>query len=310
MTRILITGASGLLGINLALEATKKYEVVGQTNRYSLLGPGFTTLEADLLQPGEVERVLEESQADWLINCVALANLDACERQPELAQQRNAELPGRLAAQAAKRGMRFLQVSTDAVFDGIKGDYDEEDVPSPISVYGRTKRIAELAVKAAHPHVLIVRPNFFGWSLSGERSLSEFFYNNLSANRTVDGYTDRIFCPLLVTDLAAIMLQLLEENLRGIYHAVSSDHMSKFDFGVALANKFGLDANLISPLTTSNTPAPRSLNLALRTSRVQKILGHRPPTIAEGIERLFEQLQSGYRSRLLAMSPLGEKVKG
>ena len=147
MTRILITGASGLLGVNLALEAAKKYEVVGQTNTQSLFDPGFNTLEADLLQQGEVERVLDESKADWLINCVALTNLDSSEKQPELAQQLNAEIPGRLAAQAAKRDIRFLHVSTDAVFDGIKGDYDEEDAPSPINVYSRTKRIAELAQK-------------------------------------------------------------------------------------------------------------------------------------------------------------------
>jgi len=310
MTRILITGASGLLGVNLALEAAKKYEVVGQTNTQLLLDPGFATLEADLLQQGEVERVLDESHADWLINCVALANLDSSEKQPELAQQLNAELPGRLATQAAKRGMRFLQVSTDAVFDGIKGDYDEEDAPSPISVYGRTKRIAELAVKAAHPHVLIIRPNFIGWSVSGDRSLAEFFYNNLSKGQAVNGYTDRIFSPLLVTDLAVIMLELLEKNSRGLYHVASFDHLSKMDFGVAIANRFELDADLIQPMTTMDTTAPRARNLSLRTSRVTKKLGRRPPMAAEGIQRFFEQFQSGYRSRLLAMSPLGEKVKG
>lgn len=310
MTRILITGASGLLGVNLALEAAKKYEVVGQTHSHSLFDPRFSVLEADLLKAGEIERIMDESRADWLVNCVALANLDACESQPELAQQLNAELPGKLAAQAAKRGMRFLQVSTDAVFDGVKGDYHEEDAPSPISVYGRTKRIAELAVKATHPHVLIVRPNFFGWSVSGDRSLGEFFYNNLASNQTVKGYTDRIFCPLLATDLAAVMLQLLEENARGIYHVVSSDPMSKYDFGLAIADKFGLDRNLIEPTITIETTAPRSLNLMLSTSRVQKILGHRPPTVSEGIERLLEQFHSGYRSHLLAMSPLREKVKG
>lgn len=310
MTRILITGASGLLGVNLALEAAKKYEVVGQTNAHSLLDPGFATLETDLLQQGEVERVLDESQADWLINCVALANLDSSEKRPELAQQLNANLPGRLAAQAAKRDIRFLHVSTDAVFDGIKGDYDEEDAPSPINVYSRTKRIAELAVKAAHPHVLIVRPNFFGWSVSGNRSLAEFFYNNLSKGQAVNGYTDRIFSPLLATDLAVIMLELLEKNSRGIYHLASSDHLSKYEFGMAIANRFGLDADLIKPMVTMDTTAPRALNLSLRTSRVTKKLGRKPPTAAEGIQSFFEQFQSGYRSRLLAMSPFGEKVKG
>jgi len=272
--------------------------------------PGFETLQADLLEPGEIACVLDESKPDWVINCVALASLDAAEKNPELAQSLNAELPGRMALEAAKRGMRFLHVSTDAVFDGVKGDYDEEDAPLPLSVYGRTKRLAELAVKAAHPHVLIVRPNFFGWSVSGDRSLAEFFYNNLTASRETPGYTDRIFCPLLVSDLASIMLALLEKNSRGIYHAASSDHLSKYDFGVEIAKRFGLNADLIRPVETKDTTAPRALNLTLRTTRVAKVLGHRPPTIKEGIEKLFDQFQSGYRSRLLAMASLGEKVKG
>lgn len=310
MTRILIAGAGGLLGINLALEAARHYEVFGVLHDQTLNDPGFETLQADLLEPGEIARVLDESKADWVINCVALANLDAAEQNPELAQRLNTELPGRLALETAKRGMRFLQVSTDAVFDGVKGDYDEEDAPLPLSVYGRTKRLAELAVKAAHPHVLIVRPNFFGWSVSGERSLAEFFYNNLSANRETPGYTDRIFCPLLATDLASMMLALLVKNSRGIYHAASSDQLSKYDFGVEIAKRFGLNADLIRPMETKDITAPRALNLTLRTTRVAKVLGHRPPTIKEGIEKLFDQFQSGYRSRLLAMASLGEKVKG
>lgn len=310
MTRILITGASGLLGINLALQALDRYEVVGVTRNQSLRQPGFKTIEQDLLEKGAVSRVLDESEPDWVINCAALANLDDCERQPDLAQRINAELPGRLAGEATRRGMCFLQISTDAVFDGVKGNYDEEDAPSPISVYGRTKRLAELAVKAAHPHVLIVRPNFFGWSLTGQRSLAEFFYNKLSANKAVPGYKDRIFCPLLVTDLAAMLLDLLEKDLRGIYHAGSSDHMSKYQFGVEIANRFGLDASHIEAKTTSETPAPRSLDLSLQTTRLSKALGRRTPSVAEGIERLFQQFESGYRSKLQAMAAVRESVKG
>ncbi|MEX2160761.1 MAG: SDR family oxidoreductase [Anaerolineales bacterium] len=312
MTRILITGASGLLGINLALEAGRRYAVAGVVHAQSLRHPDFETLQVDLLAPGAIARMLDMAKADWVINCAALANLDTCEQRPELAQRLNAELPGRLASESAKRGLRFLQVSTDAVFDGVKGDYDEEDAPAPVSVYGRTKRLAELAVKAAHPHALIVRPNFFGWSVSGNRSLAEFFYNQLSAGKSVSGFTDRTFCPLLVTDLAAILLELLEKNLRGIYHAVSPDHLSKYDFGVVIANRFGLDAGLIRPVTTSEmeVTAPRALDLTLRTARVAKALGRRPPTVVEGIERLFEQHRSGYRANLQALVAAPEPVKG
>lgn len=310
MTRILITGASGLLGANLALQAAPQFEVVGVVNERRLHNAPFETVRVDLLDFDAIPGLFEKAKPDWVINCAAIANLDDAEKRPELAQRLNAELPGRLAAEAAKRNLRFLQVSTDAVFDGSKGDYDEEDAPAPLSVYARTKRIAELAVKAAHPHVLIIRPNFFGWSIGGNRSLAEVFYNNLSQGQTMKGFTDRIFCPLLVTDLAEIILELLTKNLRGLYHAVSSDSMSKYDFGVAVAKRFGLDANLIEPTVTAETGAPRSMNLSLRNSRLAKTLGRRLPTIAEGIERLFEQDRSGYRAALRALAPEPVPAKG
>ena len=103
MTRILITGASGLLGINLALEALKDYEVVGVVHRQRLQEPGFEFIETDLLGPNAANRVLDETKPDWVVNCAAVASLDACEQQPELAQRLNAQLPGHLAKEAAKR---------------------------------------------------------------------------------------------------------------------------------------------------------------------------------------------------------------
>lgn len=306
MTRILITGASGLLGVNLALVAAKRYDVIGVVHTRRLQDPGFATVRADLLARDAIANLLDAAKPDWVINCAALTDLDNCERQPEVAQRLNAEVPGRLATETAKRGQRFLQVSTDAVFDGVRGDYREEDAPNPLSVYGRTKRLAELAVKAAHPQVLIVRPNMFGWSVSGDHSLAEFFCNALSAGNKVRGFTDRLFCPLLVTELAAIMLELMEKNIRGLFHVVSSDHLSKYEFGAALGKRFDLDTSLIEPATARNEIAPRALNLTLKSGNLVKVLERRLPTIAAGIEGLYEQHRSGYREKLRSFSPLPE----
>lgn len=307
MTRLLVTGASGLLGLNLALEAAASYEVVGLVHNQILLEPGFETVELDLLDYAAVVDALDEIKPDWIVHCAALADLDACERQPALAQQLNAELPGRLAAEAAKRGLRFLHISTDAIFDGTKGDYVETDAPNPLSVYGKTKRLAELAVKAAHPQWLIVRPNLFGWSASGNRSLAEFFYNNLAAGIPVKGFTDRIFSPLFVGDLARIMLALLEKDAHGIFHAGSSNAISKYDFGVAIATRFGFDPELVRPEETSGNTAARSKDLSLKSAKLTRQIGQRLPSVSEGIERLYEQHASGYRERLLALASVAAK---
>jgi dTDP-4-dehydrorhamnose reductase len=310
VTRVLVTGVSGLLGLNLALEAAKRYRVTGLWASKPVRASGFESFQADLLDQAELVAALEKTKPDWVINCAALANLDECERQPELAQQLNAQMPGRLAAETVKRGMRFLQVSTDAVFDGNKDVYREENTPSPVNVYGRTKRLAELATKSAHPGTIIARVNFVGWSGEGNRSLAEFFYNALSSGEAVNGYTDRTFCPLLVTDLANMLLDLLEADQPGIYHVVSSDSVTKYEFGVAMAEQFGFDPKLVR---ASDTPsgselATRSPNLTLSNAKTAKTLGRRLPVVSDAIRGLHAQLQSGYREQLCAM--MAEPVKG
>src|SRR4026209_644927 len=119
MARILITGVSGLLGINLALEVLREYEVIG-LDRGKLKSAPFQVLKADLLQANEIDSIIESTNPDWLINCAALANLEMCEADPVQARSLNTDLPGELATACAKRKIRFIHISTDSVFDGTK----------------------------------------------------------------------------------------------------------------------------------------------------------------------------------------------
>jgi len=154
--RILITGASGLLGINLALETAEQHNVFGQVNRNVIQTSAFTVLKTDLLIPGAVERLFDDVQPDWVIHCAALASLDACEKDPELARELNTEVPRKLAEQCRKGGARLLHVSTDAVFDGKTGGYTESDRPNPLGIYAQTKLQAEYAVASSNPDAILV----------------------------------------------------------------------------------------------------------------------------------------------------------
>ncbi|MGH2582219.1 MAG: SDR family oxidoreductase [Anaerolineales bacterium] len=307
MARILITGASGLLGANLALEACEQHEVVGIVNHRLLREPPFHQVQINLLEDGSPERLIDEVEPDWVIHCAALAGLEACEEQPELAQLLNTEVPGRLARVA--RSLPFVHISTDAVFDGVGGNYTEEDAPNPRNVYGKTKLAGERAVLDNHPGVVLVRTVFFGWSIDGRRSLAEFFISNLSEGRRVPGLTDIRFCPLLANALAQILLAMLERELTGLYHVVASDSMTKHEFGVALARKFGLDETLIETKKSSDLdrPAPRSPNLTLASHKLVDHLGTRLPEIRSGIDRLHKLDQNGFHSRVLALNQ-GSKI--
>ena len=199
--KLLITGASGLLGLNLALDAGRAHEVIG-VDRNTLASAPFQVIKTDLLAPQAVRHVLSESRPEAVIHCAALANLDACEADPDLARRVNAELPAQLADACARQKIRLVHISTDAVFDGQKdGCYFETDTPNPGSIYSQTKYEGEQAVLQANPAAIMARVNFYGWSLSGRRSLAEFFVNQLRNGKNVNGFTDVTFCPLLVNDL-------------------------------------------------------------------------------------------------------------
>jgi dTDP-4-dehydrorhamnose reductase len=253
-------------------------------------------IETDLLEPGAVERVFDDSQPDWVIHCAALANLEACEHAPELARQLNTELPKNLAIQCRNGGARLLHVSTDAVFDGQRGNYTEQDSPSPPGVYSQTKLAAEYAVAEANPDAIIARVNLYGWSMGAKRSLAEFFFNNLQAGNEIMGFEDVHFCPLLANDMADIFLKMLDKELHGVYHVVSSESISKYDFGVAIARKFGFDPGLIVPrsVTESTLTAARSPNLTLKVDKLIHDLGEVPPKISPALDRFYTLYQQGY----------------
>ncbi len=301
--RILITGASGLLGLNIAMQAGEGYEVVGQVNSRPLHTHAFEMVRADLLAAGAVERLIDDTQPDWVIHCAALANLEACEADPALAQELNSEVPRKLAAYVAKSGARLLHVSTDAVFDGRRGDYTEQDEPHPLSLYARTKLAGEQAVSQANPQAIIARVNLFGWSATGKRSLGEFFYNSLSAGKPVKGFTDVYFCPLLANYLGQIFLDMLAADLHGLYHVVSRDCLSKYDFGVAIAHTFGLDEGLIAPASwrDGGLAAARSPHLSLSIHKLRTALGQPIPSFSQSLAQFYTLYQQGYPQVLQAM---------
>jgi dTDP-4-dehydrorhamnose reductase len=300
MARILITGASGLLGINLAVEAMREHDVVG-VDRGKLKSAPFEVVRADLATKDAIDSVMDSTRPDWLINCAALANLEKCEDDPVQARILNTDLPGNLAVACVKRSLRFVHISTDAVFDGTKeGFYTEEDGSSPPGVYSETKLDGERAVQEANPQAIIARVNFFGWSLGGRRSLAEFFVNNLSEGKNVNGFTDVIFCPMLVNDTARLLLEMLQKDLSGLYHVVGAQPISKYRFGMEVARTFGLREDLISPRSVegSGLTARRSHNLWLSTHKLSTDLGREIPRFSTGLAEFYTQFKQGYPQKI------------
>jgi dTDP-4-dehydrorhamnose reductase len=312
MKRILVTGVSGMLGLNFSLQAAERYDVHGVFHRNHLKNVPFELVSSDLTQLDEVDHLLDIVKPDIVLNCAAITRLDVCELHKDLALQVNADLPGRLARATAQRGIFFAHISTDGVFDGRRGSYSEEDVPNPINTYARTKFEGEQRVLEANQRALIARIVFYGCSLSGERSLAEFFYNHFSKGQSVRGFADVNFCPLLVNQLSEILAEMIDQRLEGLYHVVSSECLSKYEFGVLLARTFGFSEELITPISWQDADlrAERATNLSLCTDKIQLALGKRMPTQAEGFDQFYRLIQDGYPRRIQSYKAIKEDVPG
>ena len=303
MARLLITGASGLLGANLLLAAHAEHAVTAVSHRIHLRLAGATCVQADLTQPQTTPDLLRAARPDAVIHCAALTDVEVCEADPELAERLNAEVPARLAEACAQAGARLIHISTDAVFDGEKGDYAEDDAARPINVYGATKLRAEQAVLAALPSATVIRTNLFGWNAQPKQSLTEWFLHNLRRAEACTGFTDVQATPLAADDLADWILRLIASNVSGVLHVAGRESVSKFDLGCRVAEVFGLDARLIRPGSVDDAPlrARRPHRLDLNVGRAEQALGAELPRLGPSLERWQRQEHDGTLDQLRSL---------
>jgi len=277
----LVTGAHGFLGANLGHALAGRCHRIGAA-RTKTDSPMFDEMVAnDLADPHALAREISRLRPDVVVHTAALADHARCETEPDLATLINADVPRVLAKAAVEVGARFIHISTDAVFDGAAGPYSETDAPHPFSVYGQTKLEGEQGV-LEQPNALVVRTNFFGWSPTGRRSILEFFVTSLSNGEQVKGFTDFTVTTIYARHLCDALWRLAHTDATGIVHVAASDALSKYDFGVSVAQEFGLDASLITPTESDIVPCRRR-NIALDVSRTSAILGAPLPSQRDGL---------------------------
>lgn len=304
MTTLLITGAGGLLGANLVLEArTAGLQVTAVDLGHPVRLAGVTSVTADLARPGAARRVLEAQPPEWVIHCAAATSVDGCEEDPRTALRLNRDMAGQVAQAARAVGARLAHISTDAVFDGEAGPYSEQDAPRPINVYGASKLEGELVVQVEHPEAVVVRTNIYGWNAQPKHSLAEWFLARLEAGQACPGFTDAWFTPILVNDLAARLFELLRLGAGGLVHMAGGECVSKHGFGRSLARAFGLDPQQVRPAqgAAAGRAARRGARLCLDCRRAEGLLGAPMPGVEAGLARLRALREAGHVAALRAL---------
>jgi len=288
----LILGSSGFLGsyFQRALGSQAVGHTSGLTN--GTKNSPYELISANLESEADVNELLESAKFSKVINCIALSDVDECEKNPQRAAWLNTKLPEIISRKCKIMGSRLIQISTDAVFSGDFPFTSETMIPNPKSVYGLTKAWGETAALRGNPNTIVCRVNFFGWNPRG-KSLFNYFYSSLKVNQEVDGFKDLFFTPLYAADTVKIVLTLAKSENSGIFHVVGNEKISKFEFGQLVAKKIGTQTSLVKEgsFLDSHLAQTRTADLSLSNVKIES-LGIKIPSISDGIEALMKEVKT------------------
>ncbi len=288
--RILVTGASGLVGSHILFLCSPD-EAIGTYREHRPHDTVYPYKPVDFHNIDQIEPFLREIHPDICIHAAAMSQLDWCEDHPESAVRVNAEAPLVMATVARDLGCRFVLISTDMVFDGLKGWYREDDAASPINRYGQTKLTAERSVLQAYPGALVVRIALvYGMPVAPGRGQSflNWLLNHLQAGRSVKLFSDQYRTPVEVRECAEAILALALSDAEGVVHVAGAERLDRFTFGEYVADAFHLDRQLLKRVSMQDVAmkAPRPADVSMKTDRLERILGRRLSTCREGLQRI------------------------
>lgn len=298
--KILITGSNGLLGQKLVKLLANKEGInllatsTGE-NRIKAI-TGFDYISLDITNKLQVEQVFNQFKPNVVINTAAMTNVDACEDKKEECWNLNVNAVKNLIEASEKHQTHLIHLSTDFIFDGENGPYKEEDKPNPLSYYGQSKYEAEKLVQQAKTKWSIVR-TIIVYGVVEDMSRSNIVLwakQALEKGNPLTIVDDQFRMPTLAEDLAYACWLIAEKSATGIYHICGKDFMSVLELVNRVADFYGYDKSIISPIKSSslNQAAKRPPKTGFVLDKAYKELGYSPCSFEEGLEIVTEQLKA------------------
>jgi dTDP-4-dehydrorhamnose reductase len=286
--KLLITGASGLLGTKLCQIALRKNH--GVYAAYSQHKPLYgTPVDFNILDLKAGQRALDKMKPDAVVHAAALTNVDKCELEKRLAWKTNVEATENVVRLCKKRDTFLVYVSTDYVFDGEKGMYKETDMPAPINHYGLTKLKGEEAVRALDNCCIVRGSVTYGSTpATGKTNFALWLLDNLRKKEEVKIITDQWNSPTLNISMAEMIIETLEKKINGIFHLAGATRLSRYEFAQHVAETFNLDSEYIKPIESKeiNWVAKRPRDSSLDVRKAEQTLTIKPLEVHEALEKM------------------------
>jgi dTDP-4-dehydrorhamnose reductase len=293
--KILITGANGFLGNYLSEQLLKKGHDVIATGKGDCRLPfhnykNFQYLSMDFTDPFAVHDVFEKIKPEAVVHAGAMTRPDECENNQWQSYLTNVEGTVTMLLNAEEHKSFFVFLSTDFIFDGERGMYNEEDIANPVNFYGKTKAEAEDAVKEyKHGWAIIRTVLVYGKPLAGRNNILTIVKEKLEKGEEYRVVDDQVRTPTYVEDLASGIVTILEKKVNGIYHLSGKDILTPYQMACMAADHLKLDSSFIKKVTaaTFSEPARRPAKTGFVIDKAKRELGYEPVSFKEGLAKMF-----------------------
>jgi dTDP-4-dehydrorhamnose reductase len=283
--KYLVTGSAGLIGNQLVHDLEKSGEIVYSC--YNNMKPvyGIPT-KLNLLNLEDIHKIFKKFQPDVVIHSAALTDVEKCEVDPQLANSLNVKATEVIAKEVEKISSYLMYISTDYIFDGKTGLYEETDSTNPLNNYGKTKLLGEKFIENETSKWSIIRTSTPFGVHPFKKTFPVWVYENLKINKKINILEDQFTSPTYVPNLSKMILEITSRSLEGFFHLSGSTKISRFEFAKMIATKLNLDLSLLNPVKIDNMAwkANRPIDSSLDVSKINAILKTKPYTIKQSLD--------------------------
>lgn len=299
--RLLLTGASGFLGQTFCRELAAEHDITGLWHSREPLLPGVRLLRMDLTDELALAGLLERERFDAVLHAAALADPNACQREPELSRRINVEATARLADLCARHALPLAFTSTDLVFDGTAGPYAEDASTTPVSTYGEHKARAEAEVLERHPGAVVCRmPLMYGRPVPGARCFLDGMLDMVARGETLRLFSDEYRSPADAADAVRGLVLALSSGATGVLHLGGPERLSRLDFGRIFAHELAQTLAKSNGWPEARLQAVRQAEVPMAAARPPDVsllcgrafrLGYAPAPVRVGLRRVLAGIE-------------------
>jgi len=289
--KFLVTGSAGLIGRQVVKDLSETHEVFSCYNKSK--PEHGNIIKMDLLNHEMISNVMSEKKPDVVIHLGAMTAVDLCDAQQDNALKINSQATEILAKECSKINSFMVYVSTDYVFDGNTGMYEENDTTNPLGFYGKSKLLGEKSIQNFSSNWCIARTSTpFGLHPT-KKSFPIWVIENLQKQKQIDVLTDQFTSPTYVPSLSRMLIEISERHLTGIIHVAGASKISRYEMASLVSDKLGLDGKLLREISINDIKweAQRPKDSSLNVSKAISTLNQKPQKIDHDVNLFIDEIK-------------------